>query len=178
MDSTKSYTLDQKLKFYSLARDLFNEGYSYPQVIERLVEIECDIETAKTIAEKALPERWDELFHIAKKSIAQGKTYSEVIDLLEKHEDDKEIVKFLVDAWYEVKTFEVENIVESPTNIFEGLKWVVISGVAIPIVFLLNLSVISKSIWVIVFIGAIIQYLLGLKQRRLAKQTKKFLEDE
>ena len=99
-------------------------------------------------------------------------------ELLGTHEDDKEIVKLLVDAWYEVKTFEVENAIESPTNILEGLKWVLISGIAIPIVFLLKLSVISKTIWIVVFIGATFQYLWGLKQRRLARQTKKFIEDE
>lgn len=178
MEPAKTYTLDQKLIFYSLARDLFNKGFSHPQVIERLLEIDCDKEFANVIADKALPEKWDELFQIAKRAIAIGKTYSEVTELLGKHEDDKEIVKLLVDAWYEVKTFEVENAIESPTNVLEGLKWVLISGIAIPIVFLLKLTIISKTIWIIVFIGAALQYLWGLKQRRLAKQTKKFIEDE
>ena len=62
MEPVKTYTLDQKLTFYRLARDLFNKGFSHPQVIERLLEIDCDKEFANEIAEKALPEKWDELF--------------------------------------------------------------------------------------------------------------------
>ncbi len=178
MDITKTYSLDEKLKFYSLARDLFNSGFSHPQVIDRLLEAECDKETAEILADKALPEKWDELFHVAKKSIAEGKTYSEVINLLEKYEDDKEIVKFLVDAWYEVKTFEVENFIESPTNILEGLTWVIIGGIGVLFAFLLNLSIISKVIWIAVLAGAAIQYIWGLTQRGLVKQAKIIMEDE
>ena len=178
MDITKTYSLDEKLRFYGLARDLFNSGFSYPQVIERLLEAECDKETAKIIAEKAFPEKWDELFNIAKKSIAEGKTYSELVDLLGKHEEDKVIVKFLADTWYEVKTFEVENIIESPTNILEGTQWTLISAVGVVAVFLLNLSLFSKILWSLVFVGAIIQYLLGLAQKKMANKVKKFMNDE
>src|SRR5688500_15230043 len=156
-NSGRSYTASEKLDIYKIARDLFNAGFSYPQVIEKLTENGCDNEIAKLIADKALPEKWDELFDIAKNSFGQGKTYSEVISLLENHEEDREIVKHIADAWYEVKTFEIENTIESPTNIFEGLKWVIISAIGISVVFLFKFSLFSKILWIIVFVGATIQ---------------------
>lgn len=178
MESIKTYTLDQKLRFYSLARDLFNKGFSHPQVIERLLEIDCDKEFANVIADKALPEKWDELFQVAKKAIAEGKTYFEVVGLLSKYEEDSEIVKFLADTWYEVKTFEIENIIESPINIFEGIKWVLISGIGITIVFLYNFSLFAKILWCVMFVGASIQYALGMVQKKMVKRAKKLLKDE
>lgn len=178
MEESKKHTPEEKLEFYRIARDLFNGGYSHPQVIQKLVTLNCDEQTAVTIVDKALPEEWDRLFDIAKYGFAHGKTYAEVTDVLEKQEEDKEVVKLIVDTLYEVKTFEIESEVESPTNIWEGIQWVIISGVGIPIIFLLDLSVISKIIWIVVFIGACLQYLLGLKQRKWAKKARKFMNNE
>lgn len=178
MEKIKKHTAEQKLEFYRIARDLFNNGSSHPQVIEELGEQGCNIETANLVADKALPEKWDQLFELTKKSFADGKTYAEVIDLIEAEEEDKEVVKLIVDTIYEVKTFEIESEVESPTNILEGLQWVIISGMGIPIIFLLDLSIFSKIIWIVVFIGALMQYIIGLKQRKWAKRARKFMNNE
>ena len=97
---------------------------------------------------------------------------------LETEEEDKEVVKLIADTLYEVKTFEIGSEVESPTNILEGMQWVIISAIGIPIIFLLDLSLFSKIIWIVVFIGALIQYIIGLKQRKWAKRARKFMNNE
>lgn len=178
MEELNKHTAADKLKFYRIARDLFNDGRSHPQVIEELTTSYCDEETATIIADKALPEKWDQLFDLAKKLFAGGKTYAEVITHLEAEEEHKDVVKLIVDTLYEVKTFEIESEVESPTNIAEGLQWVVISAIGIPIIFLLDLSIVAKIILIVVFVGALIQYLVGLRQRKWAKQARKFMKNE
>ncbi len=168
----------EKLELYKVARQLFNDSMSYPQIVELFVEKNFQRDIAEQVVEAAFHEKWDRLFDLAKDCYAQGKTYEEVVHLLKSNEGDEEIARYIADTWYEVKTVEMESIVESPGNIYEGLKWVVISGIVVPVMFMLNTSLISKIIWIVVFAGASIQYLWGLRQRRLAKDIKKYMEDE
>lgn len=177
MQPGDTLSAEEKIRLYTLAKDLFNAGKSHPQVIE-VLEPFCDLEYADVIALKGLHESWDSLFETAKELYGQNKTYLEVVEALKSFENDEAIINFAANLWYEVKTIEMESTVESSSNIMEGLKWVVIGAIGIPIVFLLNLSTISKILWVAVFVGALLQYLYGKRQRKLADRIKKFMTNE
>jgi hypothetical protein len=177
MQQANSISAEEKISLYTLAKDLFNAGKSHPQVIEVLEQF-CDSAYAEVIAIKGLHESWDTLFETAKELYSQNKTYLEVVEGLKPFENDEAIINFAANLWYEVKTVEMENTVESSANMMEGLKWVVISALGIPLVFLLKLSTISKILWIAVFVGALIQYLYGIRQRKLAGRIKKFMTNE
>jgi hypothetical protein len=177
MQQLNVLSAEEKVRLYTLAKDLFNAGKSHPQVIEVLEQF-CDLEYAEVIATKGLHESWDNLFETAKELYGQNKTYLEVVDELKPFENDETIIYFAANLWYEVKTIEMENTVESSSNIMEGLQWVAIGAIGIPIVFLLELSTISKILWIAVFVGALLQYLFGIRQRKLAKKIKKFMTNE
>lgn len=178
MEEIKNFSAEEKLGYYKMARDLFNDGYSHPQVIEKLTDFGCDLRMANIIAEKALPEKWDKLFAVARLSYNEGKTYDEVLKILNDLEEDKGIAKFITDTWYEVKNITIDNTIESPTNIMEGSMWMIIGAIGVFVAFYFKLTIISKIFWSIVFVFATLQYLYGLRQRSIAKHVKKFMEDE
>jgi hypothetical protein len=178
MAEIKKISVEQKLEYYRIARDMFNNRFSHPQVIEKLTMIGCDKEMSNIIAEKALPEKWDELFTIARNAYNKGMRYDEVFNSLNALEDDKEIAKFIADTWYEVKGIAVENIIESPTNIMEGTLWMIIGGIGVFAAFYFDLTLVSKIIWSMAFVFATLQYLYGKYQRKVAKKVRKFMEDE
>jgi hypothetical protein len=178
MEDIKNFNAEEKLESYKVARDLFNGGSSHPQVIEKLMELGCDLGMANIIAERALSEKWDELFAIARLSFNEGKTYDEVLKILNDLEEDRGITKFITDTWYDVKNITIENTIESPTNLMEGSMWMIIGAIGVFVSFYFKLTIISKIIWSVVFVFSTLQYLYGLKQRSIAKQVKKFMEDE
>jgi hypothetical protein len=178
-DTKKSYEeldAEQKIALYKAARDLFNDGKSYPEVISGLVE-ECNEAAAKRIADKGLNEDWDNLFDKARELYANDNSYAEVIDFLSKDESDTHITKYAADFFYRIKNEAVENEIESSTNIFEGMIWALLSLVGLIIIFFTGLSLISKILWSIMLGGYLLQYILGnsLKMER-DKNTPVFLE--
>ncbi|OSZ80392.1 hypothetical protein CAP36_03825 [Chitinophagaceae bacterium IBVUCB2] len=177
MQQVNSLSAEEKVRLYTVAKDLFNAGKSHPQVIEVLEQF-CDSAYAEVIAKKGLHESWDRLFETAKELYGQNKTYLEVVEALKPFENDEAIINFAANLWYEVKTIEMENTVESSSNMMEGLQWVVISAIGIPIVFLLKLSTVSKVLWIAVFIGSLLQYLYGIRQRKIAGRIKKIMTNE
>lgn len=64
----------------------------------------------------------------------------------------------------------MEAIVDSGANISEGIEWVIISGLVIPLLFWMKAGMIPKIFWSVIFIIALIQWIVGLKQRKLAKR--------
>ena len=160
----------EKIKFYAAATYLFNVGKSHPQIIELLSGFGMDPAELDNIVSKAMREDWDKLYEKARVLFGENKTYAEVVEEIARKEDDREIVEVICADWYEMKTLYMESIIEAPGNISEGMQWVIITGLAIPVTFWAGLSWFSKGIWLAAFVASVIQWLLGLQQRRLANK--------
>jgi hypothetical protein len=169
--------IEKKIELYSFARDMFNNGKSYPQVIELLSE-SCGNEEAEYIAQKGLDEEWDKLYETARKLFGEGKTYAEVVENLRLIEKDEELISYVANMWYELKSIEVESIVEGSRNVTDGLLWVVIGGIGAIAVFYFNASIFNKVIWSIAFVGALAQYFFGRIQNSTAKRINKLLKKD
>lgn len=165
-----------KLRLYTAAFYLFEEGKSYPQIIELLKKYEPDEDVLRLIVDNAMREDWDKLYFKAKDLFTQGKTYAEVISEISKSEPDKEIAKWICDDWYKWKQLYAELVIESPTNIAEGSQWVIICLLVIPILFLADASLVVKIIWGVSCLFAILLWVMGIRQRKLSKKIHKILQ--
>lgn len=160
----------RKLQVYTASHYLFEKGKSHPQIIEMLAKFEPDKNLLVSIVDKAMREEWDKLFQDSRKFFGDGKTFAEVLSYLEEREPDKEIALWICNEWYEWTTRYMEMIVESPTNVFEGSKWSIISAIVIPVLFWIHASRLTKIIWIIFFLSAFLLWLMGIKQRQVAKK--------
>jgi hypothetical protein len=177
MKDSQQLPIEKKLELYSLAKNMFNEGQSYPMVFEMLLK-HCSKEDAELIAEKGLNEEWDKLYDRARELYGEGKTYAEVVESLHLLESDEEIVQFVANKWYELKSIEVESVIDGNRNVFDGLLWVGVGAVGVTAVFVLGGSVFSKIIWSVAFVGAVAQYFIGRWQRRLATRIAKLIKED
>jgi hypothetical protein len=166
----------KKLILYAAAYRLFEAGKSYPQVIEALKGYEPDEDFLKTVVANAMHENLDTLYQEARHMFGEGKTYDEVVKELSKKENDSEIVRWACNSWYEWKQYYAECMTEGPTNIAEGSQWAIVSVIAIILLFIMHASLISKMLWSLVCLGSIIQWLFGLRQRRLSDQISKIFQ--
>jgi hypothetical protein len=170
VNSTISDQTKKKLQLYTAACYLFNAGNSHPQIIEILEKHEPDNQALTLIVDKAMHEDWDKLFQKSRQLFNEGKIYAEVLAYTEEKEPDKEIAKWICGEWYEWKLRYMEMIVESPTNIMVGSKWVIICGIVIPILFWMKASIITKGIWIFFFTTAFLLWVLGIQQKRFARR--------
>jgi hypothetical protein len=177
MNERQQIPIEEKLELYALAKHMFNEGYSHPMVMDRLLD-DCSKEEAELIAEKGLNEEWDKLYESARKLYGDGKTYAEVIQSLRSLESDEEIVQYVANKWYELKSLEVESIVDGNRNVFDGLLWVGIGAVGVVSVFVLDGSRFSKIIWSAAFVVSAVQYFIGRHQRQVAGRIKKLMKED
>ncbi len=168
----------EKVNLYVAAMHLYSIGKSHPQVVEILSQYAYDTALITRIADKAMKDEWDKLYDKARVFFASGKTYEEVVKEIGLLEEDEDVAEFLVKQWYSFKTEQINSMIESPTNIAEGSKWVIISGIALIVVFLLQFGVVAKILWSIVLVGSFIQWIFGFEQRKLANMIKKIFETD
>jgi hypothetical protein len=169
---------NRKIQLYFGSNYLFDRGLSHPQVVEILSEHEEDLRLLSSVVDQAQVDLWRKIFNEAQRLLAEGKTYQEVISQVSSVGVDAEIVEFICNTWYNVKALYAENTIESQTNIWEGIQWVVICSIGAILVFYFNASLFSKIIWSIGLLTALITWIYGLKQKRLAKELKKILEED
>lgn len=177
-ESKLTPTATEKIQLYTAAMYLYSTGKSHPQVVKALSEYCYDYKLVNNIADKAMKNEWDKLYEKTRVLFSEGNTYDQVISHISNEEEDKDVADFIVNRWYQFKTAQMELIVEFPTNIAEGLQWVVISGLVIPFLFIAGANIISKILWIIVFAGALAQWILGISQRKQANKLNKFFESE
>lgn len=168
----------EKINLYLAAMYLYSIGKSHPQIVKILSEYSYDIELIVKIADKAMKDEWDKLYDKARLLFASGKMYEDVMKEIKMQEEDSDVAEFIVNKWDNFKTMQINSMIESPTNIAEGSKWVIISGLALIGIFVLGLSLIAKILWSIVFVGSLIQWILGIEQRKFANALKKIFESD
>ena len=66
-----SESVRKKIELYSIAVDLFNQGYSFPEVIEKLKEAD-DIDLINYVTKKAMHEDWDKVYTQSKEMLDKG----------------------------------------------------------------------------------------------------------
>jgi hypothetical protein len=167
--------LEHKLQLYTAAVMLFDHGRSHPQIVKFLSEHETDSELVSLITDKAMRNEWDELHDYGRQLISEGKPYDEIIRLMSEKEDDKEVINFLCNKWYEWRSEWVEYVQEAPYNIQQGIIWIVLCGSMVAITFIFQWWLFSKLIWIVGLAASVLQFLLGLFQRRLSKNIEKLL---
>ena len=177
-DNTISDTTKRKIQLYVAACYLFEKGKSHPQILEMLARMEPDKNQLTIIVDKAMHEDWDKLYEESRKLFDEGKTYEEVLVYLKKKEPDEEIAAWICGEWYKWKTMYMELMVESPGNIADGLKWVFISGIVIPVLFYMDASWIGKGIWIFTFVIALLQWIAGIKQRQFSRKIDKLFSGD
>jgi hypothetical protein len=178
LSNTISETAKRKIQIYTTAFYLFEIGKSHPQVISLLNEIEPDTQLLTSLVDKAMREEWDKLYLEAKELFAQGLPKDEVIRVISIKEPDLEIVTWICGEWYELKLLYMECLHEGSLNVFEGMKWIIICGIGLVVLFYVQASWIAKSIWIVALSGAIIQWLLGVEQRKLSRKIDKVFASE
>jgi hypothetical protein len=162
----------KKLQLYTGAVFLFNQGKSHPQIVRHLNEFETDLEFLTEIVDKAMREDWDKLYLEARKLYAEGLNYEEVLDNIRSKESDLEIAKWVCGEWYKWKSVYADCLIEGSTNRAQGVQWIAISAIGITMVFVLVASWVSKGIWILAFIGSIVQWLVGIQQRNLSRKIQ------
>ena len=168
----------KKLQLYIAAMYLFDQGKSHPQIVRMLEQYEPDIQVLTLIVDKAMKEEWDKLYVEAKDLFSQGLHYNEVLEVISSKEPDSEIANWICSEWYKWKSIYVESLVDGSTNRFEGMKWIIICGIVIPVLFYIGTSWITKTIWIIAFIFSVIQWIVGMQQRDLTHRINRLFATE
>ncbi|TAH01226.1 MAG: hypothetical protein EAZ16_12160 [Sphingobacteriales bacterium] len=172
IEKSISDRVNLKLNLYFAATILYEKGKSYPQVVEILLKYCLDERLVNEIAEKSRKDEWEKIAETARLLLAEGRDYEYILSQTKNLEPDTDVVKALVDDWYTIKTMQMEAIVDSSTNITEGIEWVIISGLVIPVLFWMKAGLIPKIFWSVIFVIALIQWFVGLSQRKLANRLK------
>ncbi len=131
-----------------------------------------------SIVDKAMQEEWDKLYVEAKTLFSEGLPKDEILKIISQKEPDLEIASWICEAWYELKLLYMECLNEGSINIFEGINWIIISAIGITVLFYIKASWVSKSIWIIALIVAIIQWFLGIEQRKTSKRINRLFTSD
>jgi hypothetical protein len=165
-----SESAKRKLQLYTAAFYLFEAGKSHPQIISILEEVEPDKQMLTSLVDKAMREDWDKLYLEAKRLFSEGLPKDEIVKVISEKESDIEIVAWICGEWYELKLLFMECLNEGRINIFEGIRWIVICALGLVVLFGIQANWVTKSIWIAGLVGAIIQWVLGMEQRKISRK--------
>lgn len=168
----------RKIALYYACNFLYAKGYSHPQVVAKLSGRVANTNMLLSIADKAQKDLWANIFSRVQELTAAGATYGEIVDAVQPMEDDPAIVHYICNRWYAVQTEYMENMVEAPGNIDNGIKWFVISSLMVAFAFFAPLSIVNKIIWSVMWLVSVLSFVIGLWQRRMAKQLDKILKTD
>lgn len=168
----------RKLQLYTSAFYLFEIGKSHPQIISILTQIEPDIQLLTSLVDKAMREEWDKLYLEARRLFSEGLPKDEIVKAISKMEPDIEIVAWICGEWYELKMLYMECLNEGKINVLEGMRWIIICAIGLAFLFYIQATWIAKSIWIIALIGAVIQWVLGMEQRKISRRIDKLFASE
>lgn len=168
----------RKIQLYYTSDYLFAHGKSHPQVVRILSEYEPDIRLLTEMADEAMADKWRKIFNEAQRLFSEGKTYGEVMDELKCMEADDEIVHFICNSWYNVKTLYVDHLIDSGTNITEGIEGVILCSIGVCAVFYFDAFLLSKIVWTGSLLVSLVTWLYGLWQKRFVKRIKRIIDED
>jgi hypothetical protein len=167
-----------KIRLYYASNYLYSKGKSHPQIVTILVGKGFEKELATEIADQAMVDLWRKVYNQAQELFADGKTYDEVLEGVKDIVPDNEVTHFIIDSWYGIQTLYVDNLIESRSNIDEGLTYFIISLLGLIAVIYIGLSLVAKIIWAISTIGTLMMLIYGLIQKRDSKKLEEILKKD
>jgi len=160
----------KKLQLYCAAMYLFEQGKSHPQIVNLLEKIEPDPDALTVIVDKAMREEWDKLYQEARELFSKDMLYEDVLKIISQKEPDKEIASWICGTWYEWKSAYMQCVIDGPTNRLDGMKGMIACSIGVLVAFLIPLSWLAKTIWIVAFVACTIQWFVGMQQRSLASK--------
>ncbi|MDB5198264.1 MAG: hypothetical protein JWO92_227 [Chitinophagaceae bacterium] len=136
----------QKMELYSLALDLFNEGKSYPEIIQLLKETEINQDLIEYVIVKAQHGNWEKIYNDSKQMLDDSVPFMDIKKILKERDGDEEVVDFICEKWYQFKLMEVDLRGGSDNGIDRGLY-----GIAIGTIFLILIYQLSTKWYVLLF---------------------------
>jgi hypothetical protein len=164
----------EKFEIYQLANLLLKEGHSHPIVVEMMdeyfksIDRSLDHSILASIAEKAIHDKWDILFNNAKSAFAEGVPYFKIKEKLNESEEDFDVIEFIVDALYSIKTEEIELASDSREMKSSGIEGMAKYGLGSILFFFISSNLYLKILWGSVFVISLIIFILGLLSARRA----------
>ena len=168
----------RKIQLYFAANYLYARGKSHPQVVEMLSEFEKDRNFIVDVADAAMYDKWRLIFNEIQRLISLEYNYDQVINVVSSMESDREILHFIYNLWYNIQAIYAEHTIESPTNIFEGIQGFIICSTGLAAMICFDASLFSKIIWSIGAVAALITWIYGLHQKKLAREIRVILEKD
>lgn len=168
----------RKIQLYYAANYLFEQGKSHPRVINILSKYESDIGLLTEMADQAMEDKWRKIFNETQRLFSEGKTYGEVVDKVSHMETDEEILHFICNSWYRVKTLYIDHLIDAPTNITEGIEGVAFCSIGVCAVFYFDAFLLSKIAWVVGLLASLVTWLYGLQQKRSINGLRKIIEED
>jgi hypothetical protein len=175
LENNISEKAKMKLRLYGVAMFLFEKGKSHPQIVAILQEYEPDYTLVVDMVDKAMHDEWDKLYEEARVLLSEGMNYDKVLTIISKKEPDIEIATWICNNWYNLKSLLAECIVDGSTNRFEGMKWIIICAIAIPIFFYIGSSWMVKGMWILALVASLIQWIVGMQQRDIQNTIQQIL---
>ena len=140
----------EKIELYTQALDLFNQGKSFPQVVENLKETGDSRELIEYVVLKAQREDWQNVYKDSKQMLDDSVPFMDIKKELKERDGDDEVVDFICERWYSLKLLEVDASGISDNGIEKGLK-----GIIIGIIFFILLYQISTK-WYVLLLPAFV----------------------
>jgi hypothetical protein len=122
------------------------------------------------IAEKAMQDKWDILFKTAKSAMAQGVPYFKIKEQLNESEEDTDVIAFIVDSLYSIKSEEIDLASDSREMKTSGMEGMAKYGLGSILLFFITSNLYLKILWGGIFVLSLIVFILGLLSARRAKQ--------
>lgn len=117
---------EEKIQYYVLALQLYNEGKSHPQIVE-LLNAYIDSNISKVIADKAFNETWDKLHQKAARRLSKGVLWNKVVKELSVGEPYTDVVEWLVNDLY-LRHFEILHEQDKFENRFKIWGYLLVMG--------------------------------------------------
>jgi hypothetical protein len=133
-----SDSVRKKLELYELASDLFNQGKSFPQILEIVIQHEQNTELVNYILTKAMHDAWKGAYEKSKQMLDDGIPLVDIKKKLTEEDGDKEIVDFFCEYWYRLKLSEANLSGISSDLVGKSLKQIAYGGILFVLVYQLS----------------------------------------
>jgi len=179
-----AFNASDKMVLYQAAQELLHASFSHPQVVTKLIDaFELhkmeDVESILgQIIDKAVNDRWENLEEIVRAGLAKGVPFFEIKENLYALEEDREVVDFIADSFYGLKTVEIDAAAEERTLKAEGSLGMLKYGAGAAVLFFVSSNLYLKWLWAGVFILSFMLWLSGFIAGRRAKKINQFFNHE
>src|SRR5258705_8714799 len=148
----ESFTAGDKLGLYQLAIQLFDNGYSHPQIVEQLKGIISD-KDALIITDKAFKGEWDKLYAKGARLLAKKRLWNEVVEELSVNEPYRDVIELLVNDIYR-RDFDLMHAEDEFKKKFEIWGYLLIVGI-IQLIRYIFWPYNKYIFWLSVFVGVV-----------------------